>query len=71
MGEDSDKLPQADSIDTSDLEKAETVNVNSNHVAHQPSRKVELDTGEEHVRFRRHWWQLWYVTASPSIQRWL
>lgn len=25
----------------------------------QQSRKLELDTGEEHLNYRRKWWQLW------------
>ncbi|TFY67781.1 hypothetical protein EVJ58_g1400 [Rhodofomes roseus] len=29
------------------------------------SRKLEFDQGEQHVRFRRKWWQLWLPTDPP------
>ncbi|KAI0956120.1 hypothetical protein AcV7_006609 [Taiwanofungus camphoratus] len=32
----------------------------------QQSRKLELDTGEEHLNYRRKWWQLWLPKDPPS-----
>ncbi|EED80008.1 predicted protein [Postia placenta Mad-698-R] len=29
------------------------------------SRKLEFDTGEEHLNFRHHWWQLWLPKDPP------
>jgi hypothetical protein len=23
---------------------------------------LQLDTGKEHIRFRKRWWQLWYIS---------
>ena len=36
--------------------------------APQPERNVnlQLDTGEEYVRFRDKFWKVWCVIASPS-----
>ena len=69
MGE--DKFPKVDSLE-SDAEKGEIVdNVaeapgqqDKNVTAAHHSRKLDLDMGEEHVRFRRNWWQLWSVVVS-------
>ncbi|KAH9945319.1 ABC protein [Epithele typhae] len=77
-----DKLPKTDSLN-SDVEKSAAT-----HVAHpeadekavaaatQPTHRthIDLDTGDEFLRFRRHWWQLWFVLpknppppAPPSL----
>lgn len=34
----------------------------------RPAHRFDLDTGEEHVRFRRHWWQIWRVHPYMSFQ---
>ena len=64
---DEKRFEKVDSVDT-DVEKCTIVDnvtaapdtVGKNGPAtHLPSRKLDLDTGEEHIRFRRHWWQIW------------
>lgn len=29
------------------------------------SRKLEFDTGDEHLNYRKHWWQLWIPKDPP------
>ena len=65
-----EKLTKVDSVD-SDVEKGTVVDDvavaadKGASATHRPSRKqLDLDTGEEHVRFRRHWYQLWSVPAT-------
>ena len=57
---DKGKVSDTDSLET-DVEKGpDTVaqgQVDQNGLA--THHKIELDTGVELVRFRRHWWQLW------------
>ena len=68
-----EKLTKVDSID-SDIEKGtvvEEVTPSRGKVGpptQQSRRKLDLDTGEEHVRFRRKWWQLWsvYIHAKTT-----
>ena len=58
---DGEKLSKVDSADT-DVEKDEKGPVKDIKEVRNnapPSRKFDFDTGEEHVRFRRHWWQIW------------
>lgn len=31
----------------------------------QGDPRLRLDTGKEHVTFRRKWWQLWCVSMNP------
>lgn len=33
----------------------------------QPIGALQLDVGEEHIRFRKRWWQLWYIPALESF----
>ena len=65
-----EKLTKVDSVD-SDVEKGTVVDDvavaadKGASATHRASRKqLDLDTGEEHVRFRRHWYQLWSVLAT-------
>ncbi len=55
-----DKLATVDSHET-DVEKGqdEDVGVAEAKENVRPSHKFDLDTGEELIRFRRHWWQIW------------
>lgn len=41
-------------VDDGSVKKTSAANANT-----RSTRKVEIDTGEELVRFRRHWWQIW------------
>lgn len=60
------KLAKVDSNET-DVEKGPADGLdakqaavgNNNGSATTRTRKVEIDTGEELIRFRRHWWQIW------------
>lgn len=65
-----EKLTKVDSVD-SDVEKGTVVDDvavaadKGASATRRTSRKqLDLDTGEEHVRFRRHWYQLWSVPAT-------
>ena len=51
----------ADSVLTKEVQEAPD---SSNKERDVP--KLVLDTGKEHVRYRRHWWQLWYVAYFLS-----
>ncbi len=55
-----EKLATVDSHET-DVEKGqdEDVGVAEAKENVRPSHKFDLDTGEELIRFRRHWWQIW------------
>lgn len=53
-----EKLLKVGSNDV-DVEKGQDATANEVHKAALPSRKFDFDTGEEHVRFRHHWWQIW------------
>ncbi|KAJ7175120.1 ABC protein [Mycena crocata] len=33
--------------------------------AMEPKRDLQLDVGEEHVRFRQRWWQIWVPSHRP------
>ncbi|KAI0710130.1 P-loop containing nucleoside triphosphate hydrolase protein [Earliella scabrosa] len=61
MGE--EKLVKVDSNDT-DVEKTQVKDVPVHEAAHT-GHKFDLDTGEDFVRFRRHWWQLWLPKDPP------
>lgn len=61
------KLAKVDSNET-DVEKgsADATSVKQVPVADfkdsnnaRSTRKVEIDAGQEFIRFRRHWWQIW------------
>lgn len=55
-----EKLAKVDSNET-DVEKlpVDDGSVKKTSANTRSTRKVEIDTGEELVRFRRHWWQIW------------
>ncbi|KAH9856552.1 ABC protein [Lenzites betulinus] len=67
-----DKLTKVDSNET-DVEKglddvtsvkqASPGNFTSRNS--RSTRKVEIDAGEEYIRFRRHWWQIWLPRDPP------
>ncbi|TBU32613.1 P-loop containing nucleoside triphosphate hydrolase protein [Dichomitus squalens] len=64
---DGEKLSKVDSADT-DVEKGENEPVKDIKEVRNnapPSRKFDFDTGEERVRFRRHWWQIWVPKGRP------
>ncbi|CDO74908.1 hypothetical protein BN946_scf184988.g15 [Trametes cinnabarina] len=60
-----DKLAKVDSNET-DVEKGladddqKQLESNARH-----GRRIEIDTGEEFVRFRRHWYQIWLPKDPP------
>ncbi|EIW57395.1 ABC protein [Trametes versicolor FP-101664 SS1] len=47
-------------LDDGSVKKTSAANANA-----RSTRKVEIDTGEELVRFRRHWWQIWLPKDPP------
>ncbi|KAH9949979.1 P-loop containing nucleoside triphosphate hydrolase protein [Amylocystis lapponica] len=51
-------------LDSSIEEVAEELRKDLPKNSHQ-ARKLELDTGEEHLNFRRKWWQLWLPKDPP------
>lgn len=55
-----EKLAKVDTNET-DVEKGpvDDGSVKKTSANIRSTRKVEIDTGEELVRFRRHWWQIW------------
>ena len=55
---------EATSVNEVELEKdVEEAGLAEKSTAEQPARKnIEFDQGEQHVRFRRRWYQLWRVT---------
>ncbi|CCM01415.1 uncharacterized protein FIBRA_03466 [Fibroporia radiculosa] len=55
-----DITPEAD-LEKGDLQEEKD---NSHEQTHR-SRKLDFDRGEEHVKFRRHWWQLWIPKDPP------
>ncbi|KAI9000636.1 P-loop containing nucleoside triphosphate hydrolase protein [Trametes punicea] len=61
-----EKLAKVDSNET-DVEKglADDVNLKQAKNNARSGRTIEIDTGEEHVRFRRHWWQIWLPKDPP------
>ncbi|KAI0370390.1 ABC protein [Pilatotrama ljubarskyi] len=61
-----DKLAKVDSNET-DVEKGPVDDVEGKKapVQTRSTRKIEIDTGEEHIRFRRHWWQIWLPKDPP------
>ncbi|KAI0711948.1 P-loop containing nucleoside triphosphate hydrolase protein [Cerioporus squamosus] len=61
-----EKLAKVDSRDT-DVEKGQNEDVGVTEIKEtiRPSHRFDLDTGEEHVRFRRHWWQIWLPKDPP------
>ncbi|KAI0833290.1 ABC protein [Trametes gibbosa] len=67
------KLAKVDSNET-DVEKgsADATSVKQVPVADfkdsnnaRSTRKVEIDAGQEFIRFRRHWWQIWLPRDPP------
>ncbi|KAI0806352.1 ABC protein [Irpex lacteus] len=51
-----------------DVEKgdAESVSIKEADTRVEPqSRKIHFDTGEEHLRYRKNWWQLWLPKDPP------
>ena len=58
----SEKLTKVDSNET-DVEKgqAESDDLSAQKLekSTRHAHKVDFDTGEEHIRFRRHWYQIW------------
>ncbi|TFK93972.1 ABC protein [Polyporus arcularius HHB13444] len=60
-----EKLATVDSHET-DVEKGEDEDVGPEAKENvRPSHKFDLDTGEELIRFRRHWWQVWLPKDPP------
>ncbi|KAI0360038.1 ABC protein [Trametes cingulata] len=61
-----EKLAKVDSNET-DVEKGPIEDVDGKQAQAQTrsTRKIEIDTGEEHIRFRRHWWQIWLPKDPP------
>ncbi|KAI1797261.1 P-loop containing nucleoside triphosphate hydrolase protein [Ganoderma leucocontextum] len=59
-----EKLSKVDSNDT-DVEAGQDVAGKDTQKTALPSRKFDFDTGEEHVRFRHHWWQIWLPKDPP------
>ena len=54
-----EKLSKIDSNET-DVEKGQDSALKGvQNATTLASRKFDFDTGEEHLRFRHHWWQLW------------
>ncbi|KAI0649348.1 ABC protein [Trametes meyenii] len=65
----SEKLTRVDSAET-DAEKgySEELQVkqpSGKDVNTRSGRNIDIDAGEEHVRFRRHWWQVWLPKDPP------
>ena len=59
---------EATSVNEVELEKdvEKEAGLAEKSTAEQPARKnIEFDQGEQHVRFRRRWYQLWRVTSVP------
>ena len=52
-----EKLSKVESTDT-DIQKGPDVALKEAQKPVLPSGKFDFDTGEEHVRFRHHWWQI-------------
>ncbi|KAL7279088.1 hypothetical protein ACG7TL_006926 [Trametes sanguinea] len=62
------KLAKVDSNET-DVEKGladdDNVKQKQGESVTRTARRIEIDTGEEFVRFRRHWWQIWFPKDPP------
>ena len=56
----SEKLTKVDSNET-DVEKGQADDLSAQKLekSTRHAHKVDFDTGEEHIRFRRHWYQIW------------
>ncbi|KAI0768143.1 ABC protein [Trametes elegans] len=61
-----ESLAKSDSDDY-DIEKGPVDGMGVTEVKNntRSARKIEIDTGEELVRFRKHWWQIWYPRDPP------
>ncbi|KAI0661576.1 ABC protein [Cubamyces menziesii] len=62
----SEKLTKVDSNET-DVEKGQADDLSAQKLekSTRHAHKVDFDTGEEHIRFRRHWYQIWLPKDPP------
>lgn len=68
----SEKHPEDSTEDFESLKDAVTVKelVDPTHPSEtrREDPRVRLDTGKEHLTFRRKWWQLWYVALRLMLK---